>query len=84
MTQKISKQNSNFIIDVINRVIKNYRKNSRLWELLTREEDIFFRQLITDVDRCLSHQDLYQNVEVISQDERDFITYYVKNVLKVF
>lgn len=84
MTQKISKQNSNFIIDVINRVIKNYRKNSRLWELLTRKEDIFFRQLIADVDRCLSNQDLYQNVNVSSQDEREFITDYVKSTLKIF
>lgn len=84
MTQKISKQNSNFIIDSINHVIDNYRKNSRLWELLTRKEDIFFRQLIADVDRCLSHKDLCQNVEVSSQDERYFIVNYVKNVLKVF
>lgn len=80
MTQNISKQNSNFIIDVINRVINNYRKNSRLWMLITSKEDIFFRQLISDVDRCLSSQD----VEVSSQDERAFIENYVKNVLKIF
>ena len=83
MTQNISKQNSNFIIDIINRVIKNYRKNSRLWMLITSKEDIFFRQLLCDVNRCLSHQDLYQNVEVSSQDERAFIENYVKNVLKI-
>ena len=83
MTQNISKQNSNFFIDVINRVINNYRNNSRLWMLLTRKEDIFFRQLISDVNRCFN-KDLCQNVEVISQDEREFITDYVKNVLKIF
>ena len=85
MTQNISKQDKNPIIDVINRVIKNYRKNSRLWMLLTRKEDIFIRQLINDVNSCLSHQDLCleENAEVISQDERDFIADYVKNTLKL-
>ena len=83
MTQNISKQNSNFIIDIINRVINNYRKNSRLWMLITSKEEIFMRQLIGDVNRCLSRQDLYQNVEVSSQDERAFIENYVKNVLKI-
>lgn len=82
MTQKISKQNSNFIIDIINHVVNNYRKNSRLWELLTRKEDIFFRQLISDVDRCLSHKDMC--LEEISQDEREFIVDYVKSTLKIF
>ena len=80
MTQNISKQQSNFIIDIINRVINNYRKNSRLRTLITSKEDIFFRQLLSDVNRCLSHQD----VELSSQDERAFIDNYVKNVLKIF
>ena len=85
MTQNISKQDKNSIIDVINRVINNYRKNSRLWMLITRKEDIFISQLINDVNRCLSNKDLCleENVEVISQDERDFIVDYVKNVLKI-
>lgn len=86
MTQYISKQDQNSIIDAINRVINNYRKNSRLWMLITRKEEIFFRQLINDVNGCLSRQDLCleENVEVISQDERDFIVDYVKNTLKIF
>ena len=85
MTQNISKQDKNSIIDVINRVINNYRKNSRLWMLITRKEDIFFRQLISDVNSCLSKDlCLEENVEVISQDERDFIVDYVKNTLKIF
>ena len=86
MTQNISKQDINSLIDVINRVINNYRKNSRLWMLLTRKEEIFIRQLINDVNSCLSSQDLCleENVEVISQDERDFIVDYVKNTLKIF
>ena len=85
MTQNSSKQDKNSIIDVINRVINNYRKNSRLWMLLTRKEEIFMRQLISDVN-CSSRQDLCleENVEVISQDEKDFITDYVKNVIKLF
>lgn len=86
MTQNISKQDKNSIIDAINRVINNYRKNSRLWMLITRKEEIFIRQLISDVNSCLSRQDLCleENVEVISQDERDFIVDYVKNTLKIF
>ena len=86
MTQNISKQDKNSIIDVINNVINNYRKNSRLWMLITRKEDIFISQLISDVNRNFSRQDLCleENVEVISQDERDFIVDYVKNVLKLF
>ena len=86
MTQNISKQDKNSIIDVINNVINNYRKNSRLWMLITRKEDIFMSQLISDVNRFFSRQDLCleENVEVISQDERDFIVDYVKNVLKIF
>ena len=86
MTQNISKQDKNSIIDVIDRVISNYRKNSRLWMLITRKEDIFIRQLISDVNSCFSRQDLCleENVEVISQDERDFIVDYVKNTLKIF
>ena len=86
MTQNISKQDKNSIIDNINRVIKNYRKNSRLWMLITSKEEIFIRQLINDVNSCLSHKDLCleENVEVISQDERDFIVDYVKNTLKIF
>ena len=86
MTQNISKQDKNSIINVINRVIKNYRKNSRLWMLITSKEEIFIRQLISDVNSCLSHKDLCleENAEVISQDERDFIVDYVKNTLKIF
>ena len=86
MTQNISKQDKNSIIVVINNVINNYRKNSRLWMLITRKEDIFMSQLIGDVNRFFSRQDLCleENVEVISQDERDFIVDYVKNVLKIF
>ena len=86
MTYNISKQDKNSIIDVINNVINNYRKNSAMWMLITRKEEIFIRQLITDVNRCFSRQDLCleENVEVISQDERDFIVDYVKNVLKIF
>ena len=86
MTQNISKQDKNSIIDVIDRVISNYRKNSRLWMLITRKEDIFIRQLISDVNSCFSRKDLCleENVEVISQDERDFIVDYVKNTLKIF
>ena len=86
MTQNISKQDKNSIIDVINHVINNYRKNSRLWMLITRKEEIFMSQLISDVNRNFSRQDLCleENVEVISQDERDFIVDYVKNVLKIF
>ena len=86
MTQNISKQDKNSIIDVINHVINNYRKNSRLWMLITRKEEIFMSQLISDVNRNFSRQDLglEENVEVISQDERDFIVDYVKNVLKIF
>ena len=80
MTQNISKQDKNSIIDVINHVVRIYRKNSRLWTLLTRKEDIFISQLISDVNRCLSRQDLCQNVE----DEREFIADYVKNTLKIF
>ena len=85
MTQNISKQDINSIIDVINRVINNYRKNSRLWMLLTRNEEIFMSQLISDVN-CSSRQDLRleENVEVMSQEEKDFIADYVKNVLKIF
>ena len=86
MTQNISTQDKNSIIDVINHVINNYRKNSRLWMLITRKEEIFISQLISDVNRNFSRQDLCleENVEVISQDERDFIVDYVKNVLKIF
>ena len=86
MTQNISKQDKNSIIDVINHVVSIYRNNSRLWMLLTRKEEIFMRQLISDVNGSLSHQYLCleKNVEVISQDEKDFITDYVKNVLKIF
>ena len=86
MTYNISKQDKNSIIDVINNVINNYRKNSTMWMLITRKEEIFIRQLITDVNRCFSRQDLCleENVEVISQDERDFIVDYVKNVIKIF
>ena len=86
MTQNISKQDINSIIDVINHVVNIYRKNSRLWMLLTRKEEIFMRQLISDVNSRLSHQDLCleENVEVISQDEKDFIVDYVKNTLKIF
>ena len=86
MTQNISKQDKNSIIDVINHVINNYRKNSRLWMLITRKEDIFISQLISAVNRCLSHKDmcLEENVEVNSQDEREFIVDYVKNTLKLF
>ena len=86
MTQNISKQDKNSIIDVINHVVNNYRKNSRLWMLITRKEEIFISQLISDVNRCLSRQDLCleENVEVNSQDERDFITDYVNNTLKIF
>ena len=86
MTYNISKQDKNSIIDVINNVINSYRKNSTMWMLITRKEEIFIRQLITDVNRCFSRQDLCleENVEVISQDERDFIVDYVKNVLKIF
>ena len=86
MTQNISKQDKNSIIDVINHVINNYRKNSRLWMLITRKEENFISQLISDVNRNFSSQDLCleENVEVISQDERDFIVDYVKNVLKIF
>ena len=86
MTQNISTQDKNSIIDVINHVINNYRKNSRLWMLITRKEEIFMSQLISDVNRNFSRQDLglEENVEVISQDERDFIVDYVKNVLKIF
>ena len=86
MTQNISKQDKNSIIDVINHVVSNYRKNSRLWMLITRKEEIFISQLISDVNRCLSRQDLCleENVEVNSQDERDFITDYVNNTLKIF
>ena len=85
MTQNISKQDKNSIIDIINHVIDNYRKNSRLWMLITRNEDVLISQLINDVN-CLSRKDLCleENVEVISQDERDFIVDYVKNVLKIF
>ena len=86
MTQNISKQDKNSIIDVINHVINNYRKNSRLWMLITCKEENFISQLISDVNSCFSRQDLCleENVEVISQDERDFIVDYVKNVLKIF
>ena len=85
MTQNISKQDQNSIIDVINRVINNYRKNSRLWMLITRKEEFFIGQLISDVNRCLSKDlCLEENVEVISQDKKDFIVDYVKNVLKLF
>ena len=84
MTQNISKQDINSIIDVINHVVCIYRKNSRLWMLITRKEEIFMSQLMSDVNRCLYHKDLCQNVEVNSQDERDFITDYVKNTLKIF
>ena len=86
MTQNISKQDKNSIIDVINHVVSNYRKNSRLWMLITRKEEIFINQLISDVNSCFSHKDLCleENVEVISQDERDVIVDYVKNVLKIF
>lgn len=86
MTYNISKQDKNSIIDVINHVINSYRKNYTMWMLITRKEEIFIRQLITDVNRCFSRQDLCleENVEVISQDERDFIVDYVKNVLKIF
>ena len=86
MTYNISKQDKNSIIEVINHVINSYRKNSTMWMLITRKEEIFIRQLITDVNRCFSRQDLCleENVEVISQDERDFIVDYVKNVLKIF
>ena len=85
MTHNISKQDKNSIIDAINRVINNYRKNSRLWMLLTRNEDVFISQLINDVN-CLSRKDLCleENVEVISQEEREFIVDYVKNTLKLF
>ena len=86
MTQNISKQDINSIINVINHVINNYRKNNALWMLITRKEDIFISQLINDVNRNFSRQDLCleENVEVISQDERDFIVDYVKNTLKIF
>ena len=85
MTQNISKQDINSIIDSINHVVNIYRKNSRLWMLLTRKEEIFMSQLISDVNRCLSKDlCLEENVEVISKDERDFIVDYVKNVLKIF
>lgn len=86
MAQNISKQDQNSIIDVINHVINNYKKNSRMWMLLTRKEEIFISQLISDVNSCLSRQDLCleENVEVISQDERDFIVDYVNNTLKIF
>ena len=85
MTQNISKQDKNSIIDAINHVVNIYRKNSRLWMLITRNEDIFMSQLITDVNRCLSKDlCLGENVEVISQEEKEFITDYVKNVLKIF
>ena len=86
MTQNISNQDKNSIIDVINHVINNYRKNSRLWMLITRKEENFISQLISDVNRCLSRQDLCleENVEVNSQDERDVIVDYVKNTLKLF
>ena len=86
MTYNISKQDKNSIIDVINHVINSYRKNYTMWMLITRKEEIFIRQLITDVNRCFSRQDLCleENVEVISQDERDFIVDYVKNVIKIF
>ena len=86
MTQNISKQDKNSIINVINHVIANYRKNSRLWMLITRKEDIFISQLMNDINSCFSHKDLCleENVEVISQDERDFIVDYVKNILKIF
>ena len=85
MTQNISKQDKNSIIDVINHVVSNYRKNSRLWMLITRKEDIFISQLISDVNRCLSRQDLCleETVELNSQDERDVIVDYVKNTLKI-
>ena len=85
MTQNISEQDKNSIIDVINHVINNYRKNSRLWMLITRKEDIFISQLISDVNRCLSRQDLCleENVEVIYQEEKEVIVDYVKNVLKL-
>lgn len=79
MTQNISKQDKNSIID---HVINNYRKNSRLWMLITRKEEIFIRQLIYDVNRCLSHKDMC--LEEISQDEREFIVDYVKSTLKIF
>ena len=85
MTQNISKQDINSIIDVTNNVVRIYRKNSRLWMLLTRKEENFMRQLISDVNRCLSKVlCLEENVEVISQDEREFIVDYVKNALKIF
>ena len=86
MTQNISKQDINSIIDSINHVVSNYRKNSRLWMLITRKEEIFIRQLINDVNGCFSRQDLCleENVEVLSQDERDVIVDYVKNTLKIF
>ena len=65
MTYNISKQDKNSIIDVINNVINSYRKNSTMWMLITRKEEIFIRQLITDVNRCFSRQDLCleENVE---------------------
>ena len=86
MTLNISKQDIDSIIDVINHVVNIYKKNSRLWMLLTRKEEIFMRQLISDVNSRCSHQDLCleENVEVISQYEKKFITDYVKNVLKIF
>lgn len=86
MTQNISKQDKNSIIDVINHVINNYRKNSRLWMLLTRKEEIFFNQLISDVNSSISNNELCleENVEVLSQEEKEFIVDYVKNVLKLF
>ena len=87
MTQNIiSKQDMNSIIDVINRVLNIYRKNSRLWTLMTSKEEIFMKQLTSDVNRTLSRQDLCleENVEVLSQEEKEFIVDYVKNTLKIF
>ena len=86
MTQNISKQDKNSIIDIVNHVVSIYRKNSRLWMLLTRNEEIFMKQLFNDVNSSISHQDLCleENVEVISQEEKEFITDYVKNVIKLF
>ena len=86
MTQNISKQDINSIIDGINHVVNNYRKNSRLWMLITRNEESFISQLINDVNSRVSHQDLCleENVEVLSQEEKEFIADYVKNVLKIF
>ena len=86
MTQNISKQDMNSIIDATNHMINIYRKYSRLWMVITRNEEGFISQLISDVNRYLSRQDLCleENVEVLSQDEKEFITDYVKNVLKLF